>query len=61
MLYYQLYGPSIYYPLLSQGTLGQGEKETYVAAAMALNMSFYQIHTPPDTITYEQDHRRGGH
>ncbi|KAG8530431.1 uncharacterized protein KY384_004933 [Bacidia gigantensis] len=44
--YYNVYGPSHYYPLLSQGAVGQGDKETYLAAAMALNAPFYDVKTP---------------
>jgi alpha 1,2-mannosyltransferase len=35
-LYYNFYGPNYYYPLLSQGAPGQGDKETYLQAALVL-------------------------
>ncbi|KAL1963563.1 hypothetical protein VTN77DRAFT_8008 [Rasamsonia byssochlamydoides] len=41
--YYNYYGPSHYYPLLSQGTPGEGDKETFLAAASALGEPFYAI------------------
>ncbi|EKV12267.1 Alpha-1,2-mannosyltransferase (Mnn2), putative [Penicillium digitatum] len=41
--YYNYHGPSHYYPLLSQGAAGEGDKETFVAAATALRESFYQV------------------
>ncbi|KAJ5980038.1 Alpha-mannosyltransferase [Penicillium waksmanii] len=41
--YYNYYGPSHYWPLLSQGAAGEGDKETFVAAAMALGEPFYQV------------------
>ena len=41
--YYNLYGYSTYYPLLSQGAMGQGDKETFSAAATVLNESVYYI------------------
>lgn len=41
--YYNYYGPSHYYPLLSQGALGEGDKETFVAATTALNESVYTV------------------
>ncbi|KAH6876598.1 mannosyltransferase putative-domain-containing protein [Thelonectria olida] len=44
--YYNLFGPDHYYPLLSQGALGQGDKETFMAAAVALNASHYRVKTP---------------
>lgn len=44
--YYNYWGPSYYYPLLSQGAPGQGDKETFAWAATALNHSFYAVHEP---------------
>ncbi|KAJ5554633.1 hypothetical protein N7513_004592 [Penicillium frequentans] len=41
--YYNYWGPSHYYPLLSQGAAGEGDKETFVAAANAMNEQFYQV------------------
>ncbi|KAG7890006.1 hypothetical protein KL936_002680 [Ogataea polymorpha] len=42
-LYYNMYGPNHYYPLLSQGSDGEGDKETFIAAAHVLKKSFYQV------------------
>ncbi|KAI9838253.1 MAG: hypothetical protein M1819_005520 [Sarea resinae] len=39
--YYNYYGPTHYYPLLSQGAPGEGDKETFLAAAAALGEPFY--------------------
>lgn len=39
--YYNYYGKQ-YYPLFSQGAPGEGDKETFIAAASALGESFYQ-------------------
>jgi alpha 1,2-mannosyltransferase len=39
--YYNYYGPSHYYALLSQGGPGEGDKETFIAAATALGKSYY--------------------
>ncbi|ERS98953.1 hypothetical protein HMPREF1624_04148 [Sporothrix schenckii ATCC 58251] len=44
--YYNFYGPSHYYPLLSQGALGQGDKETFLHGAMVMGNPFYAVHTP---------------
>ncbi|OJK04090.1 hypothetical protein ASPACDRAFT_57427 [Aspergillus aculeatus ATCC 16872] len=44
--YYNFYGPSHYYPLLSQGAAGEGDKETFLAAANALDEPFYQVSEP---------------
>lgn len=41
--YYNLYGYGVYYPLLSQGAMGEGDKETFVAAATVLNESAYYM------------------
>lgn len=41
--YYNYWGPSHYWPLLSQGAAGEGDKETFLAAAMTSNEPFYQV------------------
>ncbi|EGE05684.1 alpha-1,2-mannosyltransferase [Trichophyton equinum CBS 127.97] len=50
--YYNFHGPSYYYPLLSQGHPGEGNKETYVASAMVLNLPFYAVSTRPEVFGY---------
>lgn len=42
-MYYNYYGPNYYYPLLSQGAAGEGDKETFIAAAHKLKLPYYQI------------------
>lgn len=42
-LYYNMYGPNHYYPLFSQGSDGEGDKETFLAATVALKRPFYQV------------------
>lgn len=44
--YYNVWGPDHYWPLLSQGALGQGDKETFLAAAVNLNSTYYRVKTP---------------
>lgn len=44
--YYNYYGPQYFYPLLSQGAPGQGDKETFLAAAAAVGESYYQVARP---------------
>ena len=44
--YYNVYGPSYYYPLLSQGAMGEGDKETFMAAAVVLGAPYYRVPTP---------------
>lgn len=45
--YYNFYGPSHYYPLLSQGAPGEGDKETFFQAARRLDLPAYQVNTGP--------------
>lgn len=48
--YYNYYGPTHYYLLLSQGSPGEGDKETFLAAASTLNESFYATSEPVKPI-----------
>jgi alpha 1,2-mannosyltransferase len=41
--YYNYYGPDVYYALLSQGSPGEGDKETFLAAASVFNETVYQV------------------
>ncbi|OLN97122.1 Alpha-1,2-mannosyltransferase MNN23 [Colletotrichum chlorophyti] len=43
--YYNWYGPECYYPLLSQGAHGEGDKETFSHAATALGQPFWDVRT----------------
>jgi alpha 1,2-mannosyltransferase len=56
--YYSLYGPHFYYRFLSQGAPGEGDKNTFLAAAMALNDSHYQIRERVMAIGYLDAHAR---
>lgn len=47
-LYYNLQGQFAFYPLLSQGGAGEGDKETFVAASHFFGLNFYQVHKKPD-------------
>lgn len=51
-LYYNVYGPDYYYPLFSQGSDGEGDKETFLAASVATRKSFYQ----PNSFLYALGH-----
>lgn len=42
-MYYNFYGPQYYYSLLSQGAAGEGDKETFIAAAHKLKLPYYQV------------------
>jgi alpha 1,2-mannosyltransferase len=48
--YYNIYGPTHYYPLQSQGAPGEGDKETYGWAAIALGMPVYHVREPVRAI-----------
>lgn len=48
--YYNTFGPDYYYPLQSQGALGEGDKETFFAAAVALNATYYRVQTPAEMV-----------
>lgn len=50
--YYNHYGDGYYYPLLSQGANGYGDKETWLAATQAFDLSFYQVYEPPTRLGY---------
>lgn len=40
-LYYNIFGPDFYYPLLTQGGAGEGDKDTFNAAAHVLNEPYF--------------------
>lgn len=41
-LYYNIFGPHYYYPLLTQGSAGEGDKETFIAAAHVMKEPWFQ-------------------
>ncbi|ODV68463.1 nucleotide-diphospho-sugar transferase [Hyphopichia burtonii NRRL Y-1933] len=41
-LYYNVFGPNHYYPLLTQGSAGEGDKETFIAAATVMKQTWFQ-------------------
>jgi alpha 1,2-mannosyltransferase len=51
--YYNYYGPGLWYPLLSQGYPGEGDKETYLAAAVVTGAKFYHARQPPGQLPDE--------
>ncbi|KAK0515914.1 hypothetical protein JMJ35_001948 [Cladonia borealis] len=50
--YYNVFGPKYYYPLLSQGAMGQGDKETFLAGAVVLGKPYYRVREKVGTIGY---------
>lgn len=49
-MYYNLYGPDHYFPLLMQGGHGEGDKDTYAAAAIICGEKYYQTQRRPATL-----------
>jgi len=58
--YYNVYGPDYYFPLLSQGALGQGDKETFLAAAVVLGMPYYRVKTGVAAVGRNDGRRHRG-
>lgn len=42
-MYYNYHGPEYYYKLFSQGGPGEGDKETFIAAAKVMQEPYYQV------------------
>ena len=53
--YYNLYGPGYYYPILSQGAAGEGDKETFLAAAVVLGLPYYRVKKHVGTVGYHTE------
>jgi len=49
-MYYNLFGPDIYFTLLMQNGHGEGDKDTYAAAAIICGESYYQTQRRPVTL-----------
>lgn len=56
--YYNIYGPGIYYPILSQGAAGEGDKETFLAAAVVLENPDYRVRHRLGTLGYHEADRK---
>lgn len=50
--YYNIFGPHHFYPLLSQGASGEGDKETFIAAALVLGKPYYRVRARVGTVGY---------
>ncbi|KAH3662008.1 hypothetical protein OGAPHI_006189 [Ogataea philodendri] len=55
-MYYNMFGPSHYYPLLTQGGAGEGDKDTFIAAAYALQKPIYQVKQSMKFLGYHDDY-----
>ncbi|CAN3366996.1 alpha-1,2-mannosyltransferase Mnn2p [Diutina catenulata] len=51
-LYYNMHGPGLYYKIFSSGQQGEGDKDTFVAAAEVMKQSYYQLKTFIRTMGY---------
>ncbi|GMM58015.1 alpha-1,2-mannosyltransferase [Maudiozyma humilis] len=58
-LYYNVNGPNWYYPIFSQKAAGEGDKETFIAAANFYDLPFYQVKTTVGVDGYHQAHGKG--
>ncbi|ONH65904.1 hypothetical protein BON22_4208 [Cyberlindnera fabianii] len=55
-LYYNFHGPSYFYPILTQNSHGEGDKETYITAAHVLGQPYYQVEEYPRD--FHRDHAK---
>ncbi|EPS28658.1 putative alpha-mannosyltransferase [Penicillium oxalicum 114-2] len=58
--YYNYWGPEYYYPLLSQGAAGEGDKETFLAAATVTQQPFYQVSERLVALGHPKSKQTGG-
>ena len=57
--YYNYYGPSHYFMLLSQGGPGEGDKDTFLQACTAIGGDFYTVSESVKAIGHEKNNIRG--
>jgi len=50
--YYNIFGPGVYYSILSQGAQGEGDKETFLAGAIVLGNKYYRVAKHVGTVGY---------
>lgn len=60
--YYNIFGPTHFYPMLSQGAAGEGDKETFMASAIVLGKPYYRVRARVGTVGYfnEEGSFKGG-
>ncbi|KAJ5546425.1 hypothetical protein N7494_004010 [Penicillium frequentans] len=58
--YYNYYGPSHYFRLLSQGGPGEGDKETFLQAATAMDAPFYAVSERVQAIGHQLGEKLAG-
>ena len=54
-MYYNIMGPELYYKLITMGGAGEGDKDTFPAAAVVCKDSFYQVKSFIQTFGYFDD------
>lgn len=59
-VYYNLLGPGLYYRLFSLGDLGEGDKDTFAAAAIVCKEKIYQVSSYISTFGYFENHEFRG-
>ncbi|KAI0463498.1 hypothetical protein LJB42_002496 [Komagataella kurtzmanii] len=59
-LFYNFNGPMGFYPLLSQGGAGEGDKDTFVAASHYYNLPYYQVYKNCEMLYGWVDHANSG-
>ncbi|CAH6722711.1 putative alpha-1,2-mannosyltransferase Mnn26p [[Candida] jaroonii] len=52
-LYYNLYGPDLYYHLLYQGGPGKGDKETFIPALEVFDEPYHLVETVPELMGFK--------
>lgn len=58
--YYNIYGPNLYFNLLMMSGPGEGDKDTYAAAAWVCKEPFYQTSTGPATLGFKENGEMNG-
>lgn len=58
-LYYNLLGPKYYYPLMTQSGAGEGDKETFIAAAAVMNEPYHQTTKSFAWVGYHSQDEKG--
>lgn len=58
-LYYNVFGPNFYYPIMTQGSAGEGDKETFIAAAHVLGEPYYQTEKGMAWLGYNREDKDG--
>jgi alpha 1,2-mannosyltransferase len=59
-MYYNHFGKKFYYPLLSQGASGEGDKDTFLAAAEFFDEPYYAVHARVRSLGHRVDGRLDG-